>query len=78
MAPSESPVPGVLLAVLLLTLVLLIAGWDIYAAFSGHGEHTVSAIIAGWSDRRPILPFVLGMVVGHAFWGQWHDGPRLG
>jgi hypothetical protein len=67
------------LAIALHVLVGLIVAWDLYASFGGYPQYTVSAILTGWAEGRPILPLVLGIVLGHLFWGRWpSDTPRGG
>lgn len=54
-------------------LVLFIAVgilWDLFALWCWGIEATVSAVLLGWARRHPIIPFVLGVLVGHLFWSQ--------
>lgn len=52
-----------------LSLILFAAGiWDAYAAYIGRSDVTVSHIIQQWAFSFPILPFLLGLLVGHLFW----------
>lgn len=50
--------------------VLVLGGWDIYAAFNGTPGDTVSEIVLEASLRRPVVPFVVGVICGHLFWPQ--------
>lgn len=49
---------------------LLLAGYDLYAfRKEGHG-HTISEVLTTWSLRHPLVPFALGVLMGHFFWPQ--------
>ena len=46
----------------------LLIGWDIFAAIQGPGG-TISEII--WDAAKyPAIPFGLGFLCGHWFWGK--------
>lgn len=49
--------------------VLVCAGvWDIVAVACLKPESTISAILQSWSRIYPILPFLIGVLIGHLFW----------
>ena len=59
--------------VTILLLVLGVAvwiGWDIVAAMNATAGDTISEVMLGWAKHSPIVPFTLGVVVGHLFWPQ--------
>lgn len=54
---------------LVLVAILLTAGiWDIYALFWLGPGSTVSAVIMMWSTRFPVIPLLVGILIGHLFW----------
>lgn len=44
-------------------------GWDIYAACSPT-QPTISALALVFAHKHPVVPFLLGVVMGHIFWPQ--------
>lgn len=56
------------LAVLLHIIVVVIMVWDMVALAMHRPDHTISSIVRDWSYSAPILPFAIGMVIGHLFW----------
>ena len=44
--------------------------WDIYVAATPPGGDTISEIMLGWARKHPIVPFALGVLMGHLFWSQ--------
>jgi hypothetical protein len=40
--------------------------WDVYALF--HGRETVSDVIRYGFSRWPVLPFLVGLALGHLLW----------
>lgn len=42
--------------------------YDVYAVVAGGKEATISWIVLQWSKVYPIIPFALGVVIGHMFW----------
>jgi hypothetical protein len=67
-----------LLAGLLLLLCAIIGVWDIYCTYGPGSQYTVSALLADWSRDWPMLPFLLGTLAGHIFWGRWPTPPQGG
>lgn len=55
--------------VLVFTAVLLIT-YDVYAYVKLGGDETISWKLYGWSRSQPIIPFLLGVLMGHIFWVQ--------
>jgi hypothetical protein len=54
---------------LLVAVVLLVGIFDVWVSLTP-GQTTVSEYLSDLSRRYPVLPFILGMVAGHLFWGQ--------
>lgn len=54
----------------LLFLFMLIVVWlfDWYAIVKDRPRETVSAMLLEWSQAWPILPLLVGIVIGHLFW----------
>lgn len=71
-----SPTKRITVAILLLTLVLLVA-WDIIAATNEVQGDTISEILLEAGLRHPFVMFVAGLgfgvVLGHLFWMQRVD-----
>lgn len=57
------------IGVLLCCGVILIS-WDIYVAVNATPGDTISELALSFAGRHPILPFSLGVIVGHLFWPQ--------
>jgi hypothetical protein len=57
---------------IILGVVLIVVFWDITIVFIGRPESTISAVILQVSKENPIIAFVLGVIVGHLFWPNWH------
>jgi hypothetical protein len=54
-----------------LALVAALVGLYDLTVYLTHGhEATVSAVILTTSRRYPILPFMLGVLIGHLLWPQ--------
>ena len=60
--------PRKLTIILILVAIVTLGGWDIYVASNEASGDTISEIILEASLRRPIIPFVFGIVCGHLFW----------
>jgi len=58
----------IFLAAAMLAVIVLAGVWDIYVAARGRNEDTVSSVLHGWSLQFPILPLVVGLLLGHIFW----------
>lgn len=56
------------LAVCILVTLALVAAWDIAVMATGKPEYSVSSITQSWSKENPVLPLIVGVVVGHLFW----------
>lgn len=48
--------------------ILAIILWDIYLAADKIDGNTISAIITEAAKKHPMIPFVLGVIIGHWLW----------
>jgi hypothetical protein len=60
--------PQDILAFLLTVIIVIVGIWDSLAIITGNSHNTVSTILRAWSKGNPVLPFAVGLVVGHIFW----------
>lgn len=60
---SARTITGILLA----TLVVGCIGYDVWAYFE-HDEATISEWIWNESKNFPLIPFGMGILMGHLFW----------
>jgi len=58
------------LAVAFLVAALVIGVWDVVATARGAPLDTVSQTMLDWSSTYPVLPLVIGIILGHTFWPQ--------
>lgn len=56
------------LAVLLLATMFLAGVWDVWVTYHERPDETVSNILQGWSVLYPVLPLLVGILLGHIFW----------
>jgi len=54
--------------IFILTLVLLIAGFDTFIIFTEGKDESVSSYIIRWSFEYPMFTLGMGIVLGHLFW----------
>ncbi len=59
----------VTIGILVATALLLIA-WDVYAYLAAGSEATISRVTLGFARQHPVLPFAVGVLMGHLFWPQ--------
>jgi len=55
---------------ILVTLALLLIGWDIFVAANDTKGDTISEVFLYFS-KHPVLPFAAGVVMGHLCWPQY-------
>lgn len=65
----------VAIAATVVSVHVLVMAWDVYCSFWLSGSNTVSAVIREWSQRWPVLPLLVGLVLGHLFWSGHHRLP---
>ena len=46
-------------------VTVLLVAWDIYADIVGGTKSTISVVLFDAARNHPIIPFVLGVLVGH-------------
>ena len=51
-------------------VAVLLVGFDVWLATRNPPDATISRSIADWSLDHPIVPFAVGVVLGHIFWPQ--------
>lgn len=57
------------LGIIAVTAILWIA-WDIFVAFASGNDATESRVFL-WLSVHPILPFAMGVLMGHFFAPMW-------
>ena len=55
---------------LLVVLPLAVIAYDVIALWRGGSAATISEVITGVSLKRPIVPFAVGVLMGHLFFSQ--------
>lgn len=63
--------PSFWIAIAFFVVIAAIAIWDTYAMFAPDRLKTVSSYALNWSLESPVLPFIVGVVVGHLFFPQF-------
>lgn len=48
----------------------VLIGWDIWVAVNDTPGDTISELALAFAGKHPILPFAVGVIVGHLFWPQ--------
>jgi len=64
---TDTQAPGFWLAIILLVILAVIGGYELYALFQLPGDQTVTYFIRAWSQQIPLLPLAIGIVLGHLF-----------
>ena len=54
--------------IVLLIIVLIVVLWDVIVTYSGRPEASLSQVILEKSMKDPIIPFLIGVIIGHLFW----------
>jgi hypothetical protein len=70
--PPPSHAPAVYTAVLLIAVHLSVAVIDLVAWYTDGRIASVSSVLQQWAKESPLLPLVIGMVLGHLFWPSRH------
>lgn len=55
---------------ILLGVAALLIGWDIYVYFAGDRVDLITSVVWNTSREHPVVPFLVGVVMGHLFWGR--------
>ena len=53
-----------------ITLVVLVAAFDVWIIAKKGKQESISAHIIRASHKYPMLPFLLGILCGHLFWSM--------
>jgi len=51
-----------------LTAFFALLGWEIYTLSNKEKNDTISETVWDWSKKMPLVPFSLGLLMGHFFW----------
>lgn len=54
----------------LIVFTAILLAWDIYAFNVAPADGTISKVMMNAAREHPIVPFVIGVIMGHLFWGQ--------
>lgn len=57
-------------AIVLIVSVILLLLYDLFAVIKWGGDFTISWQIWTFSKLYPIIPFLMGVVIGHMLWVQ--------
>ncbi len=60
--------PNVCVAIVLLFTIFFVGTYDAVALMFWGQQYTVSYVVKSWASHFPILPVVVGIVLGHLFW----------
>jgi hypothetical protein len=55
-------------ALALIVVLVAVALFDLAAGASGGKLISVTSVVKAWAKAYPVLPFGVGMLVGHLFW----------
>jgi hypothetical protein len=74
--PEISDQPGINVGRIIVAAILLAAlasagAWDIFSAYRGYESSTISEVVQDWSTRWPVLPLLIGVLLGHLFWPSY-------
>jgi len=53
---------------IIIAIIAVITIWDVAVVLMGRPDTTISAVILKLSKEHPMIPFTLGVLVGHLFW----------
>lgn len=57
-------------AILLALVVVFVGVYDAIIGIMGIDGASVSHVVRDISTKHPIIPFLIGIVIGHLFWGK--------
>jgi hypothetical protein len=58
----------VLVTIICIAVTCALIAWDIFLAADKIDGNTISAIITNAAKNHPMIPFVLGVLIGHWLW----------
>jgi hypothetical protein len=56
--------------VVIAVMVVLLIGYDVWTAIKKGATTTISWTLWTYAQQYPIIPFALGVLMGHLFWVQ--------
>lgn len=59
---------SVITRILLMVILFVLIGYDIYAVLTAGTEASISWVLASWAYDVPAAVFAIGFVCGHLFW----------
>lgn len=59
---------------LLLAVLVMVGIWDVYTLLYGESGQSVSQYLHRLATAWPILPFAVGVLIGHLFWPVGRQG----
>lgn len=57
-------------SIFIVAALVIIIGYDVYAAIKGGEPNTISWKIVFWSRTQPLIPFAAGLLMGHLFFAN--------
>jgi hypothetical protein len=55
---------------ILIAGLLVMIGYDAWACMDKENRDTISKVVTKSSEKYPLIPFLLGLLMGHFFWSQ--------
>ena len=56
------------LAIAFLAVCFAVGVYDVYVTYLQGSDETVSTVLGRWGAQFPVLPLMIGLVLGHVFW----------
>ncbi len=53
---------------IIIAIIAVITIWDVAVVLMGRPDTTIGAVILKLSKEHPMIPFTLGVLIGHLFW----------
>lgn len=57
--------------IILAVVTVFLIVWDVYAFMTAGTPGTVSDIVLDFAGMHPVLPFIIGVLMGHLLWPQY-------
>jgi hypothetical protein len=55
---------------IMVAAIVVLVIWDIYVATNPIPGDTISEITLNFARHHPVIPLIIGIIVGHLFWSQ--------
>ena len=55
-------------AAVLMIVILFVGVYDVLALFAKGQAFTVSYVVKSWSAHFPVIPLLIGLILGHLLW----------